>query len=200
MSIIINYLKDMLLFIVISMPIIFILRYLIVKNMKKNNIDTNVFHEVGLTLFILFLVGLASQAIFSEIVSNGVLSFSFSFDYLRINLSLFKVVQETYIEVFINDNFNYFLINFLGNIVMFMPIGFFVGLLWENITFKKIVIIGFLTSLFIEICQLPLNRGSDIDDIWINVLGCVIGYLVFLLIKRILPLLVDKFKINGREI
>ena len=34
-------------------------------------------------------------------------------------------------------------------------------------------------------CQLPLDRGTDIDDLWLNTLGAALGYLVFLLCRRI---------------
>lgn len=35
---------------------------------------------------------------------------------------------------------------------------------------------GFCVSLFIELCQLPLNRCSDIDDLILNTLGALAGY------------------------
>ena len=51
----------------------------------------------------------------------------------EINLIPFKVIFDTYREVIQNGYINYFIINFLGNIIMFIPIGFFVALLWNLI-------------------------------------------------------------------
>ena len=64
----------------------------------------------------------------------------------------------------------YFLINFLGNIIMFMPFGLFIPYLW-GISGKKTILIGFSSSLFIEFCQLFLSRGTDVDDLILNTLG-----------------------------
>jgi len=72
--------------------------------------------------FVLFLVGLASQTILSEFefTKNGIGIIGGAMAY-RVNLIPFKVLSETYAAVFRNQDINYFIINFLGNLVMFMP-------------------------------------------------------------------------------
>ena len=85
---------------------------------------------------------------------------------------------ETYKEVFVNDHINYFLINFLGNTILFITFGFIIPLLW-NISNTRFMIIGFCSSLFIEICQLFLARGTDIDDLILNTFGVIIGLLIY---------------------
>ena len=109
------------------------------------------------------------------------------------NLIPFKVIVETYNEVFVNGYFNYFLINFLGNIIMFMPIGFFIPLLW-NVSNKKVVIIGFCFSLFIEICQLFLTRGTDVDDLMLNTIGVILGLLLYRLLYKKFKSFLVKFR------
>ena len=99
---------------------------------------------------------------------------------LRINLIPFRIFADS-----LASGTGYFIINFLGNIGMFLPIGFFTALLWERPSFLKSAGAGFFTSLTIELCQLPLDRGTDIDDLWLNTLGAALGYLVFLLCRRI---------------
>lgn len=77
-------------------------------------------------------------------------------------------------------------INIVGNIVMFMPIGFLIPLLWDKLnSFKNVVLFGFATSLLIELTQLFLIRGTDIDDLILNTVGAVLGYLVFIIFKNI---------------
>lgn len=63
------------------------------------------------------------------------------------------------------------------NIVMFMPLGFLLPLLWK--AYKgpaKTALTGLCFSAGIEICQLCNRRASDIDDLLMNTLGAVIGW------------------------
>ncbi|MBS5873666.1 MAG: VanZ family protein [Clostridiales bacterium] len=45
----------------------------------------------------------------------------------------------------------------------------------------------------------PLDRGTDIDDLLLNTLGAVLGYLLFLLIRRLWPALVEKCRVRAVE-
>ena len=76
--------------------------------------------------------------------------------------------------------------NFLGNIILFVP----VGVLLPSITgWKKMwktVATGIGFSLFIEIIQLITSRGCfDFDDVLLNGLGTVIGFGIFQAAKRL---------------
>ena len=77
---------------------------------------------------------------------------------------------------------------YILNIIMFMPLGFLLPLIWKNFrNAKKVVLMGFLMSLAIEICQLFNLRATDIDDLMMNTLGALVGYCcwkVFSLIFR----------------
>jgi glycopeptide antibiotics resistance protein len=194
MTQIIKYILNMIPYMLCSLPLIIIFRIIRIYKMKKVKIKTNKWHEAGVLVFIVFLVGLASQTIIPKIEFGygglGIVGARQG----EINLIPFKVFTDTYREVFENGYINYFIINFLGNIVMFTPFGFFVPLLWNKISFKKIIIIALSSSLFIEICQLPQSRGTDIDDLWINTLGACLGFLVFLVINKWIPDLDKKFK------
>lgn len=181
MSSVIKYIINMIPYMMIAIPIYLIIRFIIKKNDKK----INWYHEIALFIFVIFIVGLASQTIIPkfEIGMSGNITIIKN-QVHKINLIPFKVLFETYKEVFINGYINYFIINFLGNIIMFMPIGFFVPLLW-NISNKKVIIIGFCSSLFIEMSQLFLNRGTDVDDLILNTIGAILGLLVHkILVKK----------------
>lgn len=81
-----------------------------------------------------------------------------------------------------------FLINIVGNVVMFIPIGLCLPLLykwWQPAW--KIAVIGLLAPLFIETVQFFIGRWTDIDDILLNFTGVMAGYGVFLLIKKFTP-------------
>lgn len=87
-----------------------------------------------------------------------------------------------------------FYYNVIGNIMMFIPIGFIVSSylkpkkVWPNL------IIGIIVSLTIESVQLNIGRSFDIDDIILNTIGCVIGYLSYLLFSRLYQKLPKVFK------
>ncbi|MBR6402696.1 MAG: flippase-like domain-containing protein [Eubacterium sp.] len=83
------------------------------------------------------------------------------------------------------DEYDEWLINILGNIAMFIP----VGVCWP-FCFKKLdkvwkaVLAGGGFSLFIEITQLVFySRCSDIDDLIMNTTGVLIGAVLYFFVR-----------------
>ncbi|MCL2559922.1 MAG: VanZ family protein [Turicibacter sp.] len=74
-----------------------------------------------------------------------------------------------------------------GNFIMLLPLPIFLGLLMKKeFSFKKAVLIGFLTSFSIEIIQLIINLSTGwpnrfvcVDDLLLNTLGVALGYYIF---------------------
>ncbi|WP_455540003.1 VanZ family protein [Terrisporobacter sp.] len=95
---------------------------------------------------------------------------SFKLD-LNINLIPFKTVFH-FISKF---DLIELLFNILGNIIMFVPFGFF--LYFKERGDKKITLIAcLLLTVSVEITQLILpERTTDIDDVILNFLGGYIG-------------------------
>lgn len=87
---------------------------------------------------------------------------------------------------------DYFLINVVGNVVVFMPFGFFVpGLekkkIGKILTFFKITILGFLFSLAVETVQLVSRVGCfDVDDLILNTIGVALGCICYSICHGIL--------------
>lgn len=79
------------------------------------------------------------------------------------------------------------LLNVIGNTTMFIPL----GIVWPSVfkklnTHWKVILSGFGCSLFIEITQLFFyDRVTDIDDLLLNTIGFIVGYLIYLLVKFI---------------
>lgn len=75
--------------------------------------------------------------------------------------------------------------NVLGNMIMFLPFGFFVSfyLKSEKITLPLFLIL--IASISIEIVQLLIGRVFDVDDIILNILGGLLGYGIYFILKRI---------------
>ena len=59
-----------------------------------------------------------------------------------------------------------------------------------SLSAKFILFISLLTSLTVELVQLKIGRSFDIDDILLNVVGSIIGFLLYIgltAIKKHLP-------------
>lgn len=70
-----------------------------------------------------------------------------------------------------------FTIGMFLNIVMFMPLGFLLPLIWKEYdNLLRTTITGFFFSIGIELCQLLNRRATDIDDLIMNTLGAMIGW------------------------
>lgn len=177
MDSILRYIQDMGFYMVLILPVIIVIRiFQIIKSKKKSRIS----RELGITLFFMFLTGLLSQTILPTVSVEGEGIQLINGDHQAINLEPFRVLTETYNAIRYLDLWQPFLINFVGNIVMFIPIGFLLPLLWKKFDRAwRTVGIGFLLSLIIEILQLPQMRSSDVDDLWLNTLGACIGYVLY---------------------
>ena len=78
-----------------------------------------------------------------------------------------------------------FLKNVLGNIIMFLPYGFFTSYFLKEKKLLPILILTVVTSLTIECTQLMIGRVFDIDDILLNIMGGVLGHYLYILILKI---------------
>ena len=71
------------------------------------------------------------------------------------------------------------IVGMILNIVMLVPMGFFLPIYFER--YKKwyrTLAVGITTSLLIEIIQLYTFRASDIDDLLMNTLGTLFGFII----------------------
>ena len=78
---------------------------------------------------------------------------------------------------------SYFIHNVVGNILLFVPFGFFVSSVIKSKKPFAIIFVSLICSLTIEITQYLIGRTFDIDDIILNLAGCTLGYLVYLVIE-----------------
>ena len=70
-------------------------------------------------------------------------------------------------------------VQFFGNLLIFAPLGFYLGLWWRKHPHKWILyVIPVFLATVIEACQYFFRMGqSDIDDLWMNVVGFLLGVL-----------------------
>ncbi|MBR2045373.1 MAG: VanZ family protein [Agathobacter sp.] len=112
----------------------------------------------------------------------------------RYNLVLFQEIGRYYYYGIRSGNWNLFILNVIGNIVVFMPIGMFLPSLFfrcKNIFFTTILSLEL--SLCVELVQLITKVGSfDVDDLLLNTLGGVCGFIVYSIYRGIKHLVSEK--------
>ncbi|MEI4830113.1 VanZ family protein [Bacillus sp. FJAT-53711] len=92
-----------------------------------------------------------------------------------------------YIMNFDHYNLDIWLMNTIGNVVMFIPFGFFTPLLFPKVNNWKLTCKLFIKIIFfIELLQLITFTGIfDVDDIILNTTGALIGYSIFIGMKKL---------------
>lgn len=87
----------------------------------------------------------------------------------------------------------------LGNIIMFVPIGFCAALLWRGFCWSKVLGLGLAVTLLIECWQLLVGRAFDVDDLMLNALGVLCGYWLWLALRRLAPDFAAQFQVRPRR-
>ena len=97
------------------------------------------------------------------------------------NLVLFKEIMRFWNY---RDQLGIFSVfaNLAGNILIFIPFGFFMPVASEHRNFFVTVMDTLLFSLMIEVIQLFTKVGCfDVDDLLLNTIGGVVGYIIFMI-------------------
>ena len=82
------------------------------------------------------------------------------------------------------------------NVLIFLPLGIYIGMLFKRWTFSKRVLLFFGVSLAIEAFQFIFRIGAfDVTDILTNMFGGIFGSLLFTTIVKVLN---DEFKAQKR--
>lgn len=83
----------------------------------------------------------------------------------------------------------------VGNILLFIPLGYYATSYCRIKNLGTITIVSLLSSAVIEIVQHFIGRSFDIDDIILNLVGGIIGFLLYTglnAIKNHLPKILQK--------
>lgn len=194
MGLITLYLERMFGYMLVFLPFYIVGRVVFLKRVRK---QTLFIQELILALFMLYIVGLASQKIIPS-WDMGVYSdtgeFFFHINMSTANAQLNFIPFHTLYQYFYSTNVNVddwgsvSLLNITANLLLFSPIGFFVPILWkEKNRLKTILLLGLLVTIFVESIQYFIGRSTDIDDVILNTVGVIIGF-GFFRIFRLSPL------------
>ena len=119
---------------------------------------------VGKILFVLYIFFLLYFLIFSDWYGRSGIGEEY-----RCNLGLFAVFT-----------------NLFGNILIFVPYGFFISVASRMRGFLMTLFYSLGLSLGVEVFQLLTRVGSfDVDDLLLNTIGGILGYVLFLICNGI---------------
>ncbi len=148
----------------IFLVIIIILRIFYIKNSGKKLI---LHEEIFLLVFVTYILLLFELVTSRDVLLSGT------------NLVPFREILRYPIG---SENFYR---QVIGNIILFIPFGFFSTYYTKINKIRHISLISLLVSLTIEVVQKFIGRSFDIDDIILNVIGGIAGFLVFVALDAI---------------
>nr|WP_253197168.1 VanZ family protein [Clostridium algidicarnis] len=163
---------------------------------KKKGEKIDFFREIvkfGFGLYIIALIGVTLFPIRIGYGRQAITMINMGINYIPFKSIIYDIRQIGIGSFSVRFQIKLLIMNVLGNFILLIPIGFLTPILWKKVnSLKDIVIVGFLVSLSIELLQLLENflsigffRVVDVDDLILNVLGAVFGYMAYQVILRL---------------
>lgn len=154
--------------VLVCLPIYIYLRliYLNCRRKKRLGPVTNIMREYAMLLFAVYLMLIFTQTYITNSGDN------------EIKLIPFEIIITQFVTAVIDSEYaDDFIFNVFGNLAVFIPIGIMSAYLWDD-DLKKTAEIGLFISFMIEAGQLPLDRTTDVDDLFLNTAGAVTGFFI----------------------
>ena len=157
--------------------------------MKTNNQKKTQHYILWTAVFIIYLYMLTKLILFKGspvdfgIVKDRLMAFLQQPDLVHtrtVNLTPFQEISRDWNSLSLHRPGT--AIHLVGNILAFIPLGIFIPVLMGNKLFSgvKVLLLSLLLSLGYEVTQLVTGMGIfDVDDLMLNTLGGLIGYIVF---------------------
>lgn len=156
----------------LSWPTVFISVAIIVSlrltYLYKNHLRFVFYQELFMLSFILYILCLFQVVTFQDVVnwsSNNFVPFQ---EILRYDIGS-----------------RLFFRNVLGNMILFLPYGFFASFYLKLKKVSSIFCLTLIASVSIETMQLAIGRVFDVDDIILNLLGGMIGFGIYYILDKI---------------
>lgn len=179
-----NELKSLILALVLLTILINIVMRISYKEEEKIRIQHNIF---GYMFMIYLIIALAEVVGFPSISEWRRLS--------GLNETIFNPNVNL---IPFNDGFD---ISGILNIIFFIPFGFLLPTLWKNYrSFLNTLSYGIIFSFIIEIGQLfTKNRATDINDLIMNTLGTILGWIIFNSLRKVFNNLTRKTVVDTKD-
>jgi glycopeptide antibiotics resistance protein len=77
------------------------------------------------------------------------------------------------------------MVNLMGNIIPFMPIGLLAPIVFRSVSWQKALLLGVVTGVSFEVMEVVFRVGIfDVDDVILNAFGVMVGYGAWVMFKR----------------
>jgi glycopeptide antibiotics resistance protein len=179
--------EDLLFYMIIFLPVYIIARLIFVKIKRRRS---NLAREAVLAVFSIYCFGLAVMLFRPAYGIDLVDIMRNNAERGAVNLTPFKTIHM-YITYADHFNLKTVVENLLGNVLVFSPIGLGLPMLWTRWQrLWRVLLFGLLAPTLVETIQYFTARCADVDDLILNCLGTVVGYLLYrliVLLARLLP-------------
>ncbi|MGM9949244.1 MAG: VanZ family protein [Lysinibacillus sp.] len=184
-----HFLKSTAAYCLVLAPVYIIARFLWLKNRKKRP-----GREVAMLLFFLYSVSIFSQTIIPQFwIEDGRIGVA-GHAYQSNNLIPFFTIS-TYMEQLQGPFSRVAFYNLAGNVVLFVPFGLFIPLVWPFFRkWGRMFAVSLAIPFFIEGIQYFIGRSTDVDDVILNAVAILIGYLLYKMAAQL-----GKFTKNERK-
>ncbi|HHW39354.1 MAG TPA: VanZ family protein [Bacillales bacterium] len=143
-------------------------------------------------LFLIYLICLADFVILKyfgdiKIVSERIKEIRTlrNAGYWNINLIPLRSILSSINYFFRHPSMGVVTIYFIGNIIVFVPMGFLPPFFLKKVSFHRMILFCLAVIVGIEFIQFITCLGvADVDDIILNMIGCMIGFMIFLIYKK----------------
>jgi glycopeptide antibiotics resistance protein len=138
---------------------------------RENRVKLSFFHYLGVGVFLVYLLFVYRVTGMGTIWDIG------RYD---------SLIRWHQIHLIPFHNLQYDLPFTLLNIIMTIPLGFLLPSIWPEFRkLSKVAFTGLCLSVSIELSQLLNHRGTSVEDLLMNTLGAILGYLIFAILYKL---------------
>lgn len=184
-----KYIGPLVIYMVIAAVIYIPCRLLHLKRKRQVFAD---WHELFLFLFWIYVFGVFSQTVLPKLSMGFLDNGEFYFEVYVPPRTAPNFIPFATLRLFWENRGNSLdwsamsVVNLLGNLLLFLPIGFLLPAVYpRQRRFYRVFLLSFLGILGVEVLQYFFGRVADVDDMLLNSIGIVIGYFLFTVWMRI---------------
>ena len=189
------YMRDMAFMMMYAFPVYCAGRLLVIRRKLFDKDDSYEMslrtgaREVVMAVFVLFMAGLLMLTFQNGQEWMRARSVTEAIQRLRtgigVNMTPFHTIRNYMKYAPTSD---WLRVNIVGNIVMFIPWGFCLPLLWKEYqSFFRLSFMALFLPVCIEFFQLFVGRTVDVDDVILNFAGGILGGMLYLVLRIIIP-------------
>ncbi len=145
-----------------------------------------IYKSVLIILFIVYILILLEVVIFKYSDISYIFTHldEIQYSWNNVNLVPFNIIKDIY-RNYDNYSIRFVYRNIYGNVLAFIPFGFFIRMFLKNNRIRIIGCVGMLLSLVFELFQgVTMSGTMDIDDVILNTLGTVLGGIIHIIICK----------------